>query len=80
MFCGGCAGPLADFDLPVDSFTKQCKGFAHVVYMMPEHAVQAFAELDGKTFMVRNYVSMLGGLRSHCRQASEGVHARFSFM
>ena len=49
-----CAGPLADFDLPVDSITKQCKGFAHVVYMMPEHAVKAFTELDGKTFMVRN--------------------------
>ena len=57
-----CAGPLADFDLPVDSITKRCKGFAHVVYMMPEHAVKAFTELDGKTFMVRNCASRLEDL------------------
>ncbi|XP_070204200.1 probable RNA-binding protein 19 isoform X2 [Littorina saxatilis] len=46
-------GPVTDFDLPVDPFTKKIKGFAHVTFMMPEHAVKAFAELDGKAFMGR---------------------------
>nr|KAG5691121.1 hypothetical protein BaRGS_030929 [Batillaria attramentaria] len=44
-------GPVAEFDLPVDPWTKKIKGFAHVTYMIPEHAVKAYTELDGKAFM-----------------------------
>ena len=39
--------------MPVDTFSKKIKGFASVTYMFPEHAVKAFTELDGKSFMVR---------------------------
>ncbi|KAK7475665.1 hypothetical protein BaRGS_00033091 [Batillaria attramentaria] len=46
-------GPVAEFDLPVDPWTKKIKGFAHVTYMIPEHAVKAYTELDGKAFMGR---------------------------
>lgn len=45
-------GPITEVDLPIDSLTKKIKGFAHVTYMLPEHAVKAFAELDGTAFMV----------------------------
>lgn len=43
-------GPLAEIHLPVDPVTYQIKGFGTVTYLMPEHAVQAFNELDGTTF------------------------------
>ena len=45
-------GPLTEVNLPIDSFTKKIKGFAHITYMIPEHAVKAFTELDGKIFQV----------------------------
>ncbi|XP_055845812.1 probable RNA-binding protein 19 [Episyrphus balteatus] len=43
-------GPVAELDLPVDSITRKIKGFGTVTFVMPEHAVQAFSELDGTTF------------------------------
>lgn len=49
----GKYGPMTECNLPVDSQTKKIKGFAHVTYMMPEHAVKAYSELDGTIFMGR---------------------------
>ncbi|XP_052219695.1 probable RNA-binding protein 19 isoform X2 [Dreissena polymorpha] len=46
-------GPLTEVNLPVDSLTKKIKGFAFVTYMMPEHAVKAYTQLDGKVFQGR---------------------------
>ena len=46
-------GPLTEVNLPIDRITRRIKGFAFVTFMMPEHAVAAFAELDGTTFQVR---------------------------
>ncbi|XP_073834276.1 probable RNA-binding protein 19 [Musca autumnalis] len=43
-------GPIAEIHLPVDSVTRQIKGFGTVTYVMPEHALQAFNKLDGTTF------------------------------
>ena len=51
-FCCFFAGPLTEVNLPVDSLTKKIKGFAFITFMMPEHAVKAFTELDGTTFQV----------------------------
>ncbi|CAL1543363.1 unnamed protein product [Lymnaea stagnalis] len=42
----GKFGPLAEVTLPVDPLTKKVKGFAHVVFVFPEHALKAFTELD----------------------------------
>ena len=47
-----CLGSLAEVELPIDSTTKKIKGFAHITYMFPEHAVLAFNQLDGTTFKV----------------------------
>ena len=47
-------GPLTEVNLPVDPLTKKIKGFAFITFMMPEHAVKAFTELDGTTFQVNN--------------------------
>jgi len=46
-------GPLSETTVPVDRNTRKYKGFAFVTFMMPEHAVKAFSELDGSTFMGR---------------------------
>ncbi|KAL0127217.1 hypothetical protein PUN28_005487 [Cardiocondyla obscurior] len=40
-------GPLSEVDLPVDRETRRPKGFGTVTFLMPEHAVKAYSELDG---------------------------------
>lgn len=34
-------------NLPIDKTTRKPKGFGIVMFMMPEHAVRAYTELDG---------------------------------
>ncbi|NWS67894.1 RBM19 protein, partial [Crotophaga sulcirostris] len=46
-------GPISEIHFPIDRLTKKSKGFAFVTYMMPEHAVKAYAELDGQVFQGR---------------------------
>ncbi|XP_072949367.1 probable RNA-binding protein 19 [Epargyreus clarus] len=46
-------GPLTDVNMPLDPILKQSKGFATVTFMMPEHAVKAYTELDGTAFCGR---------------------------
>ncbi|XP_074640760.1 putative RNA-binding protein 19 [Tubulanus polymorphus] len=46
-------GPVTDIHLPIDKFTKKIKGFAFITFMMLEHAVKAFTELDGTIFQGR---------------------------
>uniref|UniRef100_A0A182Q047 RRM domain-containing protein n=1 Tax=Anopheles farauti TaxID=69004 RepID=A0A182Q047_9DIPT len=43
-------GPLTEVDVPIDSNTRKLKGFGTVTFMMPEHAVVAYNELNG-TFL-----------------------------
>lgn len=40
-------GPLSEVNLPVDRVTRKLKGFGTVTFLMPEHAVKAYSELDG---------------------------------
>jgi len=46
------AGPLSEIHFPIDRLTKKPKGFAFITYMIPEHAVKAYAEMDGQVFQV----------------------------
>jgi len=46
-------GQITNINMPIDSLTKQPKGFAHVTFMFPEHALRAFNELDGHAFQGR---------------------------
>ncbi|XP_054248726.1 probable RNA-binding protein 19 [Indicator indicator] len=46
-------GPLSEIHFPIDKLTKKPKGFAFITYMMPEHAVKAYAEMDGQVFQGR---------------------------
>lgn len=49
----GTYGPIAEIHLPVDSSSRKIKGFGTVTFVMPEHAVVAFSELDGHIFQGR---------------------------
>ncbi|KAJ1672530.1 Multiple RNA-binding domain-containing protein 1, partial [Spiromyces aspiralis] len=46
-------GPISEIHLPISKETKKSKGFAYVLFMMPEHAVKAYQESDGKPFQGR---------------------------
>uniref|UniRef100_A0A8C2XMY4 Probable RNA-binding protein 19 n=1 Tax=Cyclopterus lumpus TaxID=8103 RepID=A0A8C2XMY4_CYCLU len=46
-------GPLSETLFPIDNLTKKPKGFAFVMYMIPENAVTALAQLDGHIFQGR---------------------------
>ena len=46
-------GPTTEVFVPIDKHSNQSMGFAFVTFMMPEHAVQAFNELDGHIFQGR---------------------------
>ncbi|XP_077290382.1 putative RNA-binding protein 19 [Arctopsyche grandis] len=46
-------GPVAEITLPVDKITHQAKGFGIITFMMPEHAVKAYTDLDGSVFCGR---------------------------
>ncbi|NXO00824.1 RBM19 protein, partial [Rhinopomastus cyanomelas] len=46
-------GPLSEIHFPIDRLTKKPKGFAFITYMIPEHAVKAYAEMDGQVFQGR---------------------------
>ncbi|CAF4934664.1 unnamed protein product [Pieris macdunnoughi] len=46
-------GPIADVNMPIDSILRQPKGFATITFVMPEHAVKAYTELDGTAFCGR---------------------------
>ncbi|ETN59494.1 RNA binding motif protein [Anopheles darlingi] len=43
-------GPVVEVDVPIDSNTRKLKGFGTVTFLMPEHAVMAYSELNG-TFL-----------------------------
>lgn len=40
-------GPLSEVNLPIDKVTRKPKGFGTVTFLMPEHAIAAYNELDG---------------------------------
>ncbi|GLV42925.1 uncharacterized protein CBL_20481 [Carabus blaptoides fortunei] len=40
-------GPITEISMPVDKNTRKLKGFGVVTFLMPEHAVKAYSELDG---------------------------------
>ncbi|CAB3220704.1 unnamed protein product [Arctia plantaginis] len=46
-------GPITEVNMPIDPVLRQPKGFATVTFMMPEHAVKAYTELDGTAFSGR---------------------------
>ncbi|KAJ1942278.1 Multiple RNA-binding domain-containing protein 1, partial [Linderina macrospora] len=46
-------GPLSEVHMPISKDTKRPKGFAYILYLLPEHAVKAFKTMDNQYFMGR---------------------------
>ncbi|XP_076818672.1 putative RNA-binding protein 19 [Clavelina lepadiformis] len=46
-------GPLSEVNIPLDNLTHKSVGFGFVTFMMPEHGLKAFNELDGSAFQGR---------------------------
>ena len=46
-------GTLNEVHLPIDPKTGKGKGYAHIMYMIPQNALQAYNDLDGKPFQGR---------------------------
>lgn len=60
-------GPLTETYLPLDKTTNKPIGIGFVTFVMPEHAVKAFNELDGKVFQGR----LLHILPSNAKETKE---------
>ncbi|XP_017877575.1 probable RNA-binding protein 19 [Ceratina calcarata] len=43
-------GLLSEVNLPIDPTTRKPKGFGTITFLMSEHAVKAYSELDGSIF------------------------------
>ena len=46
-------GVLNEVHLPIDKRTGKGKGYAHIMYMIPQNALKAYTELDGRPFQGR---------------------------
>ncbi|PVU88989.1 hypothetical protein BB561_005614 [Smittium simulii] len=46
-------GPLSELHIPIDKESKRSKGFAYVLFVLPEHAVKAFKSSDHQFFQGR---------------------------
>ena len=63
-------GPIADVSIPVDALGKR-KGFGYVLFVVPEHAVEALSRADGKSFQGR-ILHVLPAAPAPISQASSG--------
>ena len=62
-------GPLSEVNLPLDKNTNKTIGIGYVTFLMPEHAVKAFNELDGHVFQGR----LLHILPSKAKKSEEDI-------
>ncbi|OMJ26405.1 Multiple RNA-binding domain-containing protein 1 [Smittium culicis] len=47
-------GPLSEIHMPIDRESKKPKGFAYILYLLPEHAVKAYKNSDHQFFQGRH--------------------------
>ncbi|XP_012282363.1 probable RNA-binding protein 19 isoform X2 [Orussus abietinus] len=66
-------GPLAEVNLPVDKVTRKLKAFGTVTFLMPEHAVKAYTELDGSIFHGRMLHILPGKAKSDDLAEQDGL-------
>ncbi|KFB52930.1 AGAP005249-PA-like protein [Anopheles sinensis] len=63
-------GPVVEVDVPIDSLTRKVKGFGTATFLMPEHAVVAYNELNG-TFLQGRMFHILPAIVKNDEQAEE---------
>ncbi|KAN0047816.1 hypothetical protein ACTA71_002203 [Dictyostelium dimigraforme] len=66
----GKFGKISEIHIPIDYDSKKSKGIAFILYLIPENAVQALNEMDGKVFQGR-LIHVLPGKAAPSKQFSE---------
>ncbi|XP_071445939.1 probable RNA-binding protein 19 [Hetaerina americana] len=66
-------GPVVEVNVPVDWITRKPKGYGTVTFMIPEHAVKAFSELDGKVFHGRMLHLLPGKAKPEDDESLDGL-------
>ncbi|KAJ1899699.1 Multiple RNA-binding domain-containing protein 1, partial [Kickxella alabastrina] len=64
-------GPLSEVHMPISKDTKRPKGFAYILYLLPEHAVKAFKSMDNKVFLGRLLHVLPGKEKPQPREADD---------
>lgn len=64
-----------ELTVPTDYVTHKLKGFGTVTFLMPEHAVLAYSELDGTVFHGR-MLHLLPGKAKDTENNNEGLYVR----
>ena len=64
-------GDVVEVNIPIDSISRKIKGFGTVTFMMPEHAVKAYTELNGTLFHGRMFHIMPGKANDKEEDADE---------
>lgn len=62
-------GPVTEVIVPIDKLTRTSKGYAVITFLMPEHAVLAYTNLDGTIFHGR----MLHLLPGKSKDSQDGM-------
>uniref|UniRef100_U5EZQ2 Putative rna-binding protein rrm superfamily n=1 Tax=Corethrella appendiculata TaxID=1370023 RepID=U5EZQ2_9DIPT len=71
-------GPVAEIDVPIDQQTRKLKGFGTVTFMMPEHAVKAYTNLNGTQFHGRLF-HILPATSNDNQSATENDDEKLTF-
>ncbi|KAJ2751632.1 Multiple RNA-binding domain-containing protein 1 [Coemansia pectinata] len=64
-------GPLSEVHMPISKDTKRPKGFAYVLYLLPEHAVSAYRAMDNRVFLGRLLHVLPGKEKPQEREAGD---------
>ncbi|KAJ2705239.1 Multiple RNA-binding domain-containing protein 1 [Coemansia sp. IMI 203386] len=64
-------GPLSEVHMPISRDTKRPKGFAYILYLLPEHAVKAYKSMDNKVFLGRLLHILPGKEKPQPREAED---------
>uniref|UniRef100_F7FBF8 Probable RNA-binding protein 19 n=1 Tax=Monodelphis domestica TaxID=13616 RepID=F7FBF8_MONDO len=70
-------GPLSEVHYPIDGLTKKPKGFAFITFMFPEHAVKAYAEVDGQIFQGRMLHLLPSTIKKETSESSDAVSSSY---
>ncbi|KAJ2744684.1 Multiple RNA-binding domain-containing protein 1 [Coemansia sp. BCRC 34301] len=66
-------GPLSEVHMPISKDTKRPKGFAYVMYLLPEHAVKAYRAMDNNVFLGRLLHVLPGKEKPQAREAGDAL-------
>ncbi|KAI8921384.1 hypothetical protein DFJ77DRAFT_161675 [Powellomyces hirtus] len=70
-------GPLTEVHIPIDKLSKKPKGFAFILFLLPEHAVRAFTTLDGTIFQGRILDILPGKDKPKAVEEEDGAEGSF---